>query len=62
MKIKELLIGLLLIMIPLLLLYVCNKKMIRDRCNYNLTCIKNELENNKTTELFRNKLRVIKLG
>lgn len=57
MKIKALLIGLLIIMIPLLLLYVCNKKMIRDRCNYNLTCIKNELGNNQTTELFRNKLK-----
>jgi hypothetical protein len=65
MKIKELLIGLLIIIIPLLLLYICNKRMIKDRCDYNLTCIKNELENNikkfnksyETNESFRNKLK-----
>ena len=46
MKIKELLIGLLIIIIPLSLLYICNKRLIKEQCDYNLTCIKNELENN----------------
>jgi hypothetical protein len=65
MKIKELLIGLLIIIIPLSLLYICNKKIIKEQCDYNLTCIKNELENNiknfnksyETNESFRNKLK-----
>jgi hypothetical protein len=65
MKIKELLIGLLIIIIPLSLLYICNKRIIKDQCDYNLTCIKNELENNiknfnksyETNEGFRNKLK-----
>ena len=65
MKIKELLIGLLILIIPLSLLYICNKRMIKDHCDYNLTCIKNELENNiknfnksyETNEAFRNKLK-----
>jgi hypothetical protein len=65
MKIKELLIGLLIIIIPLSLLYICNKRMIKEQCDYNLTCIKNELENNiknfnksyETNESFRNKLK-----
>jgi len=65
MKIKELLIGLLIIIIPLSLLYICNKRMIKEGCDYNLTCIKNELENNiknfnksyETNEAFRNKLK-----
>jgi hypothetical protein len=59
MKIKELLFGLLIIIIPLSLLYICNKRMIKDQCDYNLTCIKNELENNiknfnKSYETFKN--------
>ena len=65
MKIKELLIGLLIIIIPLSFLYICNKRMIKEQCDYNLTCIKNELENNiknfnksyETNESFRNKLK-----
>jgi hypothetical protein len=65
MKIKELLIGLLIIIIPLSLLYICNKKIIKEQCDYNLTCIKNELENNirnfnksyETNESFRNRLK-----
>jgi hypothetical protein len=65
MKIKELLIGLLIIIIPLSLLYICNKRMIKDKCDYNLTCIKNKLENNikkfnksyETNESFRNNLK-----
>ena len=65
MKIKELLIGLLIIIIPLSLLYICNKRMIKDKCDYNLTCIKNKLENNikkfnksyETNESFRNRLK-----
>jgi hypothetical protein len=67
MKIKELLIGLLIIIIPLSLLYICNKRMIKEQCDYNLTCIKNKLENNiknfnksyETNESFRNKLKNI---
>ena len=65
MKIKELLIGLLIIIIPLSLLYICNKRLIKEQCDYNLTCIKNELENNiknfnksyETNESFRNRVR-----
>ena len=65
MKMKELLIGLLIIIIPLSLLYICNKRMIKEQCDYNLTCIKNELENNiknfnksyETNESFRNRLK-----
>ena len=43
MNIKELLIGLLIILIPLMLLLICNKSMIKDYCNYDMKCIKDEV-------------------
>ncbi len=45
MNIKELLIGLLIILIPLMLLLICNKSMIKDYCNYDMKCIKDEVMN-----------------
>jgi hypothetical protein len=46
MNLKDLLLCMLIILIPLLLLYLCNKELIKDHCEYNLKCIKDELSNN----------------
>ena len=46
MNLKDLLLCILIILIPLLLLYLCNKELIKNHCEYNLKCIKDELSNN----------------
>jgi hypothetical protein len=48
-------ICLILVVIPLILLFLCNKRLIRDQCKYSLTCIAEEMRANMFDNMFSKK-------
>lgn len=49
-------ICLLLIVIPLILLFLCNKSLIKDKCKYDLKCVADEISSYKMSMLNTNKI------